>query len=74
MGDKLTATLDLRYHGYLEDILDIDFESFKVVYLRWGGTYCCCKVMKGRLLIMPMNLPWLILIGTSQIQPYVLPS
>ena len=36
-GDRHPVTSDLRYYGYLEDILDIDFKSFKVVLfkVRW---------------------------------------
>jgi hypothetical protein len=37
MGDKHPITSSLRYYGYLEDILDIEFKYFKVVLfkVRW---------------------------------------
>jgi hypothetical protein len=36
-GDKHMITSDFRYYAYLEDILDVDFKSFKVVLfkVRW---------------------------------------
>ena len=33
-GDKHLITFDLSYYGCLEDILDVDFKSFKVVMFK----------------------------------------
>ena len=58
-SDRNLVVYENRYYGYLEDILECDFNSFKVVLLRSNGTgYEWMNViLKELLLSMPMDLP-----------------
>ena len=74
-GDRHSVTSNLRYYGYLEDTLDIDFKSFKVVLFKWRW-YILLLQGDERTIIDHDNI--FAMINTNRYEPntdpYVLPS
>jgi hypothetical protein len=51
-----------KYYGFLDDIFECDFKSFKLVMLTSNGTFyeCMNMILIELLITILMDLPWLI--------------